>query len=957
VNLAVLIAEQGLSRLKLKRRISELEREIANQRGAQDSLEEARNEFEHRVERLTNELTETNEQRQKEIAERLNVKEALRKSEKNLAAAQKIARIGHWTLDPETGEVNGSDELFRILSLTREDATRDAFVEAVHPGDREYYLRHIRRGMEHGDSWDIEHRLIHKDGTQKWIHARGEAVLDGTGKTVQLRGTAQDITDRKMTELELKESERRLKLLASNTLDASWIMDLDLRFTYVSQSVAGMMGYSAGDWVGTSLQDHCDEEDFQRMAHRVSVEISKGPASTGTVFEAVLLKKNREPIHVEVHGKVVFDEEDHPVALQGITRDITERKRFEEELRQSERRYRTLFERARDSIMIIDAEGENSGRIVDANRVAAELHGYELAELLSLRIHDLDTPESAERIPERTERILKGEWLREETTHTRKDGSVFPIEISASVVDLEDHQYALAIDRDITERKENEEALRESEERFRALSDATFEAIFLSEKGVCIGQNLAAEKMFGFSAEEALGRNVTEWIAPASRGSDLDHILLSDEGPYEAIAIRKDGTTFPCQIQGKMIHHGGRSIKVTALRDNTDRKKAAELLVQVERRRAISDLTSGVTHNFRNWLQVIVGATRLALQDVERQEYDEIKVALEKTMKAAQSGAGTLRRLEQFAQIREGASDNEDTIFDVSRTLQNAVEMTKPWWKTGPEEDGITICLKSNLTRGAWVRGREVEMFEIFVNLIGNASEAITEDGEIEVETLIEADKVIVRIGDTGTGIAPQNLSKIFEPFWTTKALVGTGLGLPTSLSIAKRHNGSIHAESRVGSGSIFTVTLPRAHPPGETDEDGRSGNPKTGLRVLVIDDMESSVELLQIQLTRHGHDVVAALSGKEGLKCLSDSEFDLVISDLVMPEMSGWEVGYAVKQICEERGVSKPPFILLTGIGEELLEESRIAESGVDAVTEKPLDTKELIDIISKCCPTHSHP
>ena len=225
--LAGLIAEQGLSRLKLKRRTWKLEREITHLRGAQDSLQEARNALVRRVEKLKKELTETDEQRKKEIAERLDVEEALRKSEMNLAAAQKIAQIGHWTLDPETGEVEGSDELFRILGLTREEATLNAFVEAVHRDDREYYLRHIRRGMEHGESWDIEHRLIRKDGTQKWVHARGEAVVDGTGKTVQLQGTAQEITERKRVEVELRQSERRHRTLFERARDAIMIIDIE----------------------------------------------------------------------------------------------------------------------------------------------------------------------------------------------------------------------------------------------------------------------------------------------------------------------------------------------------------------------------------------------------------------------------------------------------------------------------------------------------------------------------------------------------------------------------------------------------------------------------------------------------------------------------------------------------------------------------------------------------------
>ncbi len=798
-----------------------------------------------------------------------------------------------------------------------------------------------------------EFQIVHKSGEVRWVLQRNVLVRNSLGIPIAIEGIVTDITDRKRSKETLKERERRYRLLADNTLDAIWQMDLDLGFTYITTSGARMMGYSVDEWIGTKLQDHCDEENFQKMAHEISTEIAKGPASTGTVFEAMMLKKDREPINVEIRGKVILDGHGNPLALQGITRDITQRKRFEEDLRQSERRYRTLFERARDAIMILEVEGESAGRIVDANRVAAETHGYELPELLALKIHDLDTAESAERIPERTERVLRGEWLREETTHRRKDGTVFPIEISASMVEVEDHKYVLAIDRDITERKCNEEALRESEARFRALSDATFESIFLTEQGVCFGQNLAAEKMFGYSTEEAIGRKATEWIAPEYREAVLNNMLSGTEELYESVALRRDGTTFPCEIQGKMIHHEGRAITVTALRDITDHKKAADLLVLAERRSAISDLTSGVAHNFRNWLQIIMGSTRLALQDVERQEYSEIRVALEKTMKAAQSGAVTLKRLEEFAQIREGVEANQDKVFDVSGTLRTAVELTKPWRKTLSQERGITISLKSDLTAGSWVVGREVELFEVFVNLIRNASEAIKKDGEISVGTSREADKIIVEISDTGIGIAPQNLDRIFEPFWTTKAAVGTGLGLPTSLTIVDKHKGSIRVESNVGSGSTFTFTFPRAHAPEQTVEDTSGIEFKTGLRVLVIDDTESSAELLKIHLTRLGCNVVASFSPHEGLEHLRTSDFDLVICDLVMPEMSGWEVGKDLKRICEERGISKIPFILITGVGDQQLEKSRIAESGADAVTVKPLDTKDLIQVIQKVLPS----
>jgi len=136
------------------------------------------------------------------VAESKRTEEALRESEYYLKGAQAIAHLGHWKLDPETEEVSGSDELFRIFGLTREEATLDAFADVVHPDDREYDLSHIGRGMEFGEPWDIEHRLVLKDGTEKTIHAKGKAITDETGKVIELIGTVLDITERKLEEEE-----------------------------------------------------------------------------------------------------------------------------------------------------------------------------------------------------------------------------------------------------------------------------------------------------------------------------------------------------------------------------------------------------------------------------------------------------------------------------------------------------------------------------------------------------------------------------------------------------------------------------------------------------------------------------------------------------------------------------------------------------------------------------------
>ena len=266
-----------------------------------------------------------------------------------------------------------------------------------------------------------------------------------------------DITERQRVEDALRKSEEKYRLLSENTPDVIWQMDLDLRFTYVNPAIVQVTGYTQDEWIGTKLAEHCDEENFRKMAQVASEEISKGTDSSRAFFEAVMLNKNRQPFPVEISGKIIFGENGLPIALQGVTRDITERKRVEEALRDSEERYRTLFETAADGIFIFDAEGDNRGKIISANPAAVARSGYTIDELLALRMSDLDTTESAKQFPRRLEQLLTGEILRDEVTHRRKDGSVLSLEICDRLFVQGGHQYIVAMHRDITERKRLEE--------------------------------------------------------------------------------------------------------------------------------------------------------------------------------------------------------------------------------------------------------------------------------------------------------------------------------------------------------------------------------------------------------------------------------------------------------------------------------------------------------------------
>jgi len=263
----------------------------------------------------------------------------------------------------------------------------------------------------------------------------------------------------------------------------------------------------------------------------------------------------------------------------------------ENALQRSEYGYRTLFERARDSIMIIGLEGDRRGQIVAANPVAAEMHGYNLEEILTLKISDLDTPESAEKLSERIDRILKGEWLKEEATHRRKDGSVFPIEISACVLELGNEKYALAIDRDITERKRAQEELRESEEKFAKVFRYAPVLITLSnvDDGTYLEVNDKFSEVSGFSRAEAIGKTSVDlgWISPEDRKRLIEE--LQAHGSVRGMDLKlltKDKREIHIIYNGELIKTKNRQVLLSIAHDITERKRAEQ---ELRKFKSISD--------------------------------------------------------------------------------------------------------------------------------------------------------------------------------------------------------------------------------------------------------------------------------------------------------------------------------------------------------------------------------
>lgn len=382
-------------------------------------------------------------------------------------------------------------------------------------------------------------------------------------------------------------------------------------------------------------------------------------------------------------------------------------------------------------------------------------------------------------------------------------------------------------------------------------------------------------------------------------------------------------------------------------REIGERKRAQELVIQAARIKAVAELSSGVAHHFNNMLQVILGNAQLALINLESENYGELKSDLEDIVQGSRFGADVVKRLQSFTQVQAEKRLGGANVFDLSDTVKEAIELSRPAWQTQPESRGVRISLSHELQPGCLVSGHEHQLFEAVVSLIKNASEALPHGGDIRLTTAVEGNSVVLRVMDNGIGIPEECLGKVFEPFWTTKGVQVLGMGLPSCLGIVKQHSGEISVRSREHEETVITVTLPRAQS-AETSVPPEVGHgPSRALRILVIDDMEPLLKLLEEGLALFGHTVVTALTGTMGLDLYRNGHFDLVVCDLGIPGMDGWEVAQHVRTHCQLRGVPKTPFVLLTGWGEQVEENPRVEECGVDRVVSKPVEISKLLEIL----------
>ena len=368
-----------------------------------------------------------------------------------------------------------------------------------------------------------------------------------------------------------------------------------------------------------------------------------------------------------------------------------------------------------------------------------------------------------------------------------------------------------------------------------------------------------------------------------------------------------------------------------------------EQLVATERLKVLGEMAAGVAHDINNTLNGILGRAQLLRSSIGQKALDPagLRHSLETIENLANQGAATVRRIQDSARIRK---DRPVEAMDLNAVVRFAVELTRPKWKVESELQGTPIEIVPELGEIPTTSGSPQEMTQVLSNLIFNAVEAMPKGGHIRLKTSTENGSIVLEIADDGTGIKPEIQSEIFEPFFTTKE-TGQGLGLSVAYNIVKRMGGSIEVESEPGKGTRFTIRLPVIHatiaePQGEREPSPTSTTPA---RILIIDDEQQNRELFAEMLSIDGHEVALASTGAHGLALLENTPYDIVITDLSMPGMSGWQVAQEVKK-------SHPalPVIVLSGWGVQL-EPGALREAGVELALAKPIAVDELLTSVRR--------
>ena len=844
----------------------------------------------------------------------------------------------------------------RLTGLSRDKVIGKTVREAL-PQIEEHWIETFCRVGTTGKPAELENYVRELDH-----YYRARAYSPERNKFVVV---FEDVTEQRKALLELQKREEQLRVLFEASRAGILMVDRTGGIILANQRMAEMLGYSMDELLQTRYPDHVHPDQRNTGNDRMRMLIAGEIDHVAT--ERHYIRKDGCELWGYLSGKRHADADGNFISLVGHITDITEIKAVEKALRSNEEKFRLLFESAKDGIFIMSAHGE----LIDLNSSFASMHGYSVEEMRSMKLSNLDTPETAKLTRERIERLMAGEALTFEVEHYRKDNRTIPLEVSANLVTINDEKCILGFHRDISDRKIAEMALRKSEQNFRAIIEVSPMPLAVNDDlGNITYLNKAFVNTIGYTSDDipvlekwwplaypdeqyrqSVGDTWVKHLEDAKR-TGLPFV------PMEINVACKDGSvrTFICSTAPLEESFAGSHLVI--FYDISDRKRAeAEKLAfeqqfqQTQKLESLGILAGGIAHDFNNILMAIIGNADLALMRINKDS--PATENLHRIEQAAAKAADLAKQMLAYSGKGKFIVEN----IDMNILLQEMLHMLE-----------VSISKKALLRFNPYNHLPSVEvdatqMRQIIMNLVINASEAIGDrSGVIAISTgcmncdrnylkdvwldenISEGLYVYFEIADTGCGMSKETMAKLFDPFFTTK-FTGRGLGMAAVLGIVRGHKGAIKVYSEQDKGTSFKILLPASSRPAELfNNDIQHDDWKGSGTVLLVDDEETVRDIGSEMLKELGFDVITADDGREGLEQFKQyPDISFIILDLTMPHMDGEQCFRELRSLNPSVKV-----IMSSGFNEQEVTQKFVGK-GLAGFIQKPYKLSVLQDAIMK--------
>ncbi|HWE94924.1 MAG TPA: PAS domain S-box protein [Tepidisphaeraceae bacterium] len=912
--------------------------------------------------------------RQLVARERQRADEALRETE---ARFQQLADNIHeifWMTDARQEHIlyvsPGYEELWGRSSKSLYDLP-GSWIESIHPDDRDRVIEEVKQRVR-GVFTDSEFRLAGSDGSIRWVRSRAFPVKDENGDISRIAGLTENITDRKLAEAAQRESEQRFRTFVNHATDAFFVHGEKFVILDVNRRACESLGYTRDELLGMTPADIdpditpalLDEIDRKLMAGEMMAFESRHRRKDGTVFP------------VEVRGQGFW--EGGRRFTVALVRDMTERKKIEDALRESEERFRGTFENAAVGIANVDFEG----RWLRVNQRLCDIVGYTREELLQKTFQDITHPDD---LPISIEKFSQFDGCYSlEKRYIRKDGSLVWVELFESLQRDEagEPTYAIAMIQDISKRKQLEGELRESEQRWRSLTEALPQLVWTAMPDGAVDYfSTQWTQHTGVPESELLGWQWLKTLHPDDR--EITRQLWTDSvgglGPYDVeYRVRRcDGEYRWFKTRGVPIRDsdGGIFKWFGTCTDITEGIMAAEELRVAKEaaesaNRAKDEFLANVSHEIRTPMNAILGMTELVLDtplgDDQRQSLRTVKSAADNLL-------GIINDLLDFSKIEAGKLELDPGNF----SLRVAIGDTLRALSVRAHRKGLELVCNVQQDVPDALIGDAGRLRQVLLNLVGNAIK-FTDNGEVVVEVKsveggVQNEAELERpdgdssstlqpalctlhfsVRDSGIGIPSAKQSTIFRAFEqedasTTRKYGGTGLGLTIAARLVTLMGGSIAVESEVGRGSTFSFTA-RFGRQEQQPSPGVNARPVSfpNLRVLVVDDNAVNRQIMEQWLRDWGMEPTTVADGMAAMDALwhgvaVGKPHSLLLLDARMPDTDGRTLAGKIRERAE---LSGSRIILLTS-GDRPADLARRREVHVDGHLLKPVQQDELLETI----------